>query len=156
MGIVMKLEEHMQMSEKDRYEIAREHVRREDDLVNYRTTWFLATQAFLFAAFFQVVGLGDPDKLKAFQNPYVVMSFLIVALAAAAIAVSIGWSVAVWYAARQIGDVETWLAKQNLTHEAFPPLRQKNSSTVTVPAAALVLSGVWVAMALTAVKNLGR
>lgn len=135
-----------ELANKERYELAREHVRREDDLVNFRTTWFLAAQALLFTAFFQIVGLGDAEKLKAFSNPRLVMCSLALTVTVAAIATAIGWAVSVRLALRQIAAVEVWLEAQKLPTGTFPPLRQANQSAVNPPMAAFVVSAAWVAL----------
>jgi hypothetical protein len=49
------------VSDKENFDMVREIIRHEDNLVNNRVTWLLVLQGFLFAAF--VNGLGLLDKL---------------------------------------------------------------------------------------------
>lgn len=142
------------LTHKERYELARENVCREDDLVNSRTTWFLAFQALLFAAFFQVVALGDPEKLKAFGNPRAVIIVLSSIIAVVGVLASFAWAKAVALALEQIAQVEAWFAEQGIPTSLFPPLRQRNESIVTATGAAAVVALAWLSLATGALLNL--
>lgn len=52
----------MPMTEKEKFDIARELIRHEDGLINNRVSWLMVFQGFLFASF--VTGLGLFEKFK--------------------------------------------------------------------------------------------
>lgn len=53
---------------KDLYELTREHITHEDDLVNSRLTWFLVVQSLLFAAYGVVLNITQGDGLNTLQT----------------------------------------------------------------------------------------
>ncbi len=140
------------LSEKEKYDLALEHVQREDALVNARTTWFLALQGFLFAAFFQAVALGTGDKLQAFNTPRRFISLCVLVVTSVGVLAAGAWATTVLLALRQIQDVKDWLAGERLPTDRFPPLRRHSVPLVVVSSAILVAA--WLTLGAEATSYL--
>ena len=71
----------------EKFPIAREIIRHENDLVNNRVTWLLVLQGFLFTAF--VNGLGLYDKFRGRPTPMLCITLGLVLIAATGIGSSL-------------------------------------------------------------------
>ncbi|MBW4422299.1 MAG: hypothetical protein KME13_24310 [Myxacorys californica WJT36-NPBG1] len=66
------------MSKKEQFDMAREIIKHEDNLVNNRVTWLLVLQGFLFTAF--VNGIGMLEKVSDYTPQRIVAGLVLVGL----------------------------------------------------------------------------
>jgi hypothetical protein len=107
----------MEMSDKERWDLAREIIRHEDGLVNNRVTWLLVLQAFLFGVF--VNGLGLYGKLPM-RAGGVFITLGLTAIGILGILVCATAHNTIDAAIKQTLVVREWLGK--LSTEEYPPL----------------------------------
>ena len=133
---------------KEAYEVAREQIKREDDLVNFRTTWFLAVQALLFAAMFQGVLSSDLDKSTLLANSTWPLFIAAHGIAGAGIVAAIAWAAAVRGALLQIEYIEKWWRETSGDASQYPRVAGKHGGTVlgirvNAVTAAAIMCAIW-------------
>ena len=103
---------------KDLYEITREHITHEDDLVNSRLTWFLVVQTLLFTAYGVVLEVPKADGSNALQIQNLQAMIPWVGIAASILVLS-----SVRGARMSISHMEKfWLDQAKIMIEYFPSI----------------------------------
>lgn len=107
------------MTDKEKFDTARELIRHEDGLLNNRGTWFLVLQGFLFTAFVSGVPL-----LGKFNGKHVfAISAGLVLIGVVGIYSGITVLNECWIAFRQIKKVQEWWERTRTeSKDNFPPL----------------------------------
>ncbi len=106
------------MNDKEKFELARELIRHEDTLVNFRMTWLLVLQGFLFGAF--VGGVGLFEKEPAVARLYLSLGLAVVSflgVASCLVARNL-----IHNAFTQTSAVSKWWKGQDAPEACFPPL----------------------------------
>ena len=136
------------LTNKEKFDVARELIRHEDGLVNNRVTWLLVFQGFLFTAFVNGIKLYDQAKCRPWTAACVTIGLVLIGLLG--IASSLTALNVVRIAFEQMDQVKTWWKWTG--HAAdFPPLAGKLGkgwfyvafSTGRMP---FVLAGVWLVL----------
>ena len=110
------------LSDKDKFDVARELIRHEDGLINNRVTWLLVLQGLLFNAFVTGVGLlfgKEPPRAPA---RLVVAGLIVIAMLG--IVTNIITLNVIKIAFQQMASVHGWWQKTGLGGQ-FPPLSGK-------------------------------
>ncbi|MGH7498121.1 MAG: hypothetical protein ACREL3_04645 [Gemmatimonadales bacterium] len=108
----------MSLTDKEKFELAREIIRHEDGLVNNRVTWLLVVQGFLLSAF--VGGAGLYGKLQIVKASIFITTGLLV-IGFLGIIVSLTARNTIHTAFRHINEVQQWW-NDSKPSESLPPL----------------------------------
>jgi hypothetical protein len=138
------------MNDKEKFDIARELIRHEDDLINNRVTWLLVLQGFLLAAF--VNGIGLYEKFSNSPRSTACLTIGLILIGGLGITSSLVARNVLRIAFRRMEEVKAWW-EQTRPSENFPPIAGKLDkgcfyfvfSTGRMPC---ILIGVWCVLIL--------
>jgi hypothetical protein len=115
------------LTPKESFDVAREHIRHEDGLVNTRITWLQVFQGFLFTAFFAGLNLFRPPAVLD-DGARFALSAGVLVLPLLGILASLTAYLATRSALSQIHRVEDWWSK-NEYKGLFPPIAGEHGAT---------------------------
>ena len=132
------------------FDFMRDVVKHEDTLVNYRTTWTLVFQGFLFAALPSAVGLLEKFK---FDNPSnTPVHWCILLVCTLGIFSSIAAYLGIKTAENFLVDITGWWENQRgyPPNPFFPPvyIHRQHLSKINASLLFALLSGVWALFAI--------
>ena len=107
------------MTEKEKFDVARELIRHEDGLINNRVTWLLVLQGFLFTAFVGGIGLYEKVNCSSGAGIYVTIGLALIPLLGI-ISCIVALNV-MRIAFRQMETVKRWWHEAGHSKD-FPPL----------------------------------